>query len=99
MEGWTSGPTRRTSATSGDAFTEILERSEAPHDEAHEIARQRRAQDLLLAFLRQQLRFIEADVARGGDLFLVDERLAFGDHRKHHAVRELVLRRDVARGH
>ena len=41
-----------------------------------EIAGQRLAQDFLLALLGEQLRFVEGDVARHGNLFVVDQRLS-----------------------
>src|SRR6476661_2158775 len=83
-----TAPTRTTSAGLERAFTEKSESSEAAHHQRHEVARERGAQDFLFAFLGEQLGFIEADVARGGDLFLVDERLAFGGDRELHLVGE-----------
>jgi hypothetical protein len=44
------------------------------HHQRDQVARQRLAQDLLLALLGEQLRLVEAEVARRGDLFVVDER-------------------------
>src|SRR5688572_509992 len=76
-----------------------LQRREATHHGAGEIARKRLAKDVFLVFLCEQDAFIETEGAAARELLHRQQLAILRNHLVAHRIRDLVLARHVARGH